>query len=61
MTVLIESIIACVLFTVIVIIATRSRREAFVNDYPPVITENLRDMRMIAEKPTSGNATLSES
>ena len=58
MTVLIESIIACVLFTVIVIIATRSRREAFVNDYPPVITENLRDMRMIAEKPTSGKSDI---
>lgn len=51
MIVLTESIIACVTFTGIVIIATRSRREAFVNDYPPVITEKLRGMGMIAEKP----------
>lgn len=51
MIVFIESVIACVIFTGIVIIATRNRREAFVNDYPPVITEKLRGMGMIAEKP----------
>ncbi len=51
MTVFIECVIACLLFTGVVIIATRSRREAFVNDYPPVITKKLRGMGMIAEKP----------
>ena len=51
MIILIESIIACVIFTGIVIIATRNRREAFVNDYPPVVTDKLKDMGMIAEKP----------
>lgn len=51
MIVLIESVVACLIFTDIVIIVTRNRREAFVNDYPPVITEKLRGMGMIAEKP----------
>lgn len=51
MIVLIESVVACLIFTGIVIIATRNRCEAFVNDYPPVITEKLRGMGMIAEKP----------
>ncbi len=51
MIVFIESVTACLIFTCIVIIATRCRREAFANDYPPVVTEKLRGMGMIAEKP----------
>ncbi|MGN1119062.1 MAG: hypothetical protein ACI4Q4_01815 [Oscillospiraceae bacterium] len=32
-------------------IATAKQREAFANDYPPVVTEKLRQKGMIAEKP----------
>lgn len=41
----------CALFTLMVNIATTKRREVFVNDYPPVVTEKLRQKEMIAEKP----------
>lgn len=47
----VESIAACVLFTVLLEIATFHRREVFVNDYPPVVTAKLRQMGLIAEKP----------
>lgn len=47
----IESIVACLLFTLMVKIATAKRREALVNDYPPVVTDKLRKVGLIAEKP----------
>lgn len=47
----IESIVACALFTLMIKIATAKQREAFANDYPPVVTEKLRQKGMIAEKP----------
>lgn len=47
----IESIAACVLFTVLLEIVTVNRREVFVNDYPPVVTDKLRQIGLIAEKP----------
>ena len=48
---LIESIAACLLFTLMLELATAKRRESFVNDYPPVVTDKLRCMGLIAEKP----------
>ena len=51
MVFLVESIAACVLFTLMIEIATAKRREAFTNDYPPVVTDKLRQMGLIAEKP----------
>lgn len=47
----IESIVACLLFTLLVEIATAKKREALVNDYPPVVTDKLRKVGLIAEKP----------
>ena len=46
-----ECIAACVLFTLLVKLATMMRREAFTNDYPPVVTEELRKKQLIAERP----------
>lgn len=46
-----ECIAACVLFTLLVKLATMMQREAFTNDYPPVVTEELRKKQLIAEKP----------
>ena len=47
----IESIAACLLFTLMLELVTRSRREAFANDYPPVVTDRLRALGLIAPKP----------
>lgn len=47
----IEIIVACLLFTLLVKIATAKKREVLVNDYPPVVTDKLRAMGLIAEKP----------
>lgn len=46
----IESIVACLLFTLMVKIATTKKREAFVNDYPPVVADKLRKVGLIAEE-----------
>ncbi|MCH5349053.1 MAG: hypothetical protein J1E40_07005 [Oscillospiraceae bacterium] len=46
----IESIAACVIFTIVLEIMTINRREAFANDYPPIVTDRLRQIGMIAEK-----------
>lgn len=54
----IESIAACVLFTVLLEIATVNRREVFVNDYPPVVTDKLRQIGLIAEKPPAKKVIL---
>ena len=48
---LMESIAACLLFTLMLELVTRNRREAFANDYPPVVTEKLRTLGLIAQKP----------
>ena len=48
---LIECIAACVLFTVALEIACAGRREVFVNDYPPIVTDRLRELHVVAEKP----------
>lgn len=54
----IESIAACVLFTVLLEIATVNRREVFVNDYPPVVTDKLRQIGLIAENPPAKKVIL---
>ncbi len=41
---LVECIVACVLFTVALEIMCARRREIFTNDYPPVVTDKLRDL-----------------
>ena len=51
MTFFIECIAACVLFTVMLEILSAKRREIFVNDYPPVVTDRLRGQGLVAEKP----------
>ena len=48
---LIECIVACILFTLMVKLATWKKQTAFTNDYPPVVTDKLRTMGLIAEKP----------
>ena len=47
----IESVAACLLFTLMLELVTRNRREAFANDYPPVVTDRLRALGLIAQKP----------
>lgn len=51
MVFLTESIVACVLFTVALEILCAKRREIFTNDYPPVVTDKLRKLNMVGEKP----------
>ncbi len=51
MVFLIECIVACVLFTVMLEIMCAKRREIFTNDYPPVVTDKLRSLNLVAEKP----------
>ena len=45
----IEGIIACVLFTIALEILAARRRDVFVNDYPPIVTNRLRDLHMAAD------------
>lgn len=47
----VECIIACVLFTVALEIMAAGRREVFINDYPPIVTDKLRELHVVAEKP----------
>lgn len=51
MLILIEGIVLCALFTLMIEIITHTKREAMVNDYPPVVTDKLREMGLIAETP----------
>ena len=51
MVFVIESIAACLLFTFMLELVTRNRREVFANDYPPVVTDRLRALGLIAQKP----------
>lgn len=46
-----ECIAACVLFTAALELLCAKRREVFINDYPPVVTEKLRALGLVAEKP----------
>ena len=48
---LIESIVACVLFTVMIKLVTMCKGEAFENDYPKVVTDKLRQKGILKEKP----------
>ena len=47
----IEAVCACVVFTVMILLISHNRQEVFTNDYPPVITEKLRELGRIAQKP----------
>ena len=47
----IECVVACVLFTVALETLCARRREIFINDYPPVVSDKLRDLNIVAEKP----------
>ena len=48
---LIECIVACALFTAALEILCAKRREIFTNDYPPVVTDKLRSLHLVSEKP----------
>lgn len=51
MVFLIECIVACLLFTLMIRLATWKQQVAFTNDYPPVVTDKLRAKGLIAQKP----------
>lgn len=51
MVFLFESIAACALFTLLIKLISHNRQEVFTNDYPPVVTDKLRELGLIAEKP----------
>lgn len=51
MLLFLECLIACALFLLMIKLATAARRAAFVNDYPPVVTDKLRTLGLIAPKP----------
>lgn len=48
---LVECIAACALFTAMLEIICARRREIFTNDYPPVVTDKLRGLNLVSEKP----------
>ena len=47
---LIESVVACIVFTLLIKLISHNRQEVFTNDYPPVVTDKLRELGLIAEK-----------
>ena len=51
MVFLIESVVACVVFTLMLQLVMMNRQAAFVNEYPPVVTDKLRQLGLIAQKP----------
>lgn len=51
MVFLIESVAACAIFTLLIKLISHNRQEVFTNDYPPVVTDKLRKLGLIAEKP----------
>ena len=59
MTFLIECIAACVLFTVMLEILCAKRREIFTNDYPPVVTDKLRSLNIVSDKPPAKKGDIS--
>ena len=46
-----EAVIACLGFHLMIAAISHNRQAVFANDYPPVVTERLRAMGLIAEKP----------
>ena len=48
---LLECIAACALFTLVLELMAARRREVFTNDYPPVVTDKLRALQLVAETP----------
>ena len=48
---LMESLVACAIFTLLIKLLSHNRQEVFTNDYPPVVTDKLRELGLIAEKP----------
>ena len=46
-----ESIVACLIFTLLIKLIAHNRQEVFTNDYPPAVTDKLRTLGLIAEKP----------
>ena len=50
MVFLVESVVACAVFTLLLQIAMGKRQAAFVNEYPPVVTDKLRQVGLIAQK-----------
>lgn len=51
MVFVVECIAACALFTAALEILCARRREIFTNDYPPVVTDKLRNLHIVGEKP----------
>ena len=51
MVFLVECVAACLLFTLVLEALAAKRRELFVNDYPPVVTDRLRALGLVAETP----------
>ena len=51
MVFIIESIAACAIFTLLIKLISHNRQEVFTNDYPPVVTDKLRELGLIAKKP----------
>ena len=47
----IEAVLLCLLFHLLIWLAFRKKQTAFVNDYPPIVTERLRALGLIAQKP----------
>lgn len=45
----VECIAACALFTLALEILCARRREIFTNDYPPVVTDKLRDLHLLLD------------
>lgn len=48
---LIECIAACALFTAALEIVSAKRREIFINDYPPIVSDRLRELNLVAATP----------
>ncbi len=55
---LVECIIACVSFTIALELLAARRREVFINDYPPVVSEKLRDLNVVAETPPTKKSNI---
>lgn len=47
----IEAVALCLLFHLLVASVLGQKQAAFVNDYPPVVTDKLRELGLIAQKP----------
>lgn len=47
----IEAAIACLLFHLLMGLVLSKKQAAFVNDYPPIVTDKLRELGLIAQTP----------